>query len=409
MSYLDYRYVTTQLYQSGSTPNPIIGEFPFTRVNFTQQLSSIGVFTGEVLLSGLSGSQLNFDAATIPGKNALYVFHGNTPIWSGVITAREYDSSTQIAKITAREMTTYFEHRRISGFTSSSYYNANAGGTGVGGLVYGNSNTGVGVDPLVVMKDLLLGANAKAFGDIGVRYASSNPTTVSGGSTIIRSFFDFELKTVYQAWKDLAQGSTYFDFVIKPRLASNGIVNEIIVGTPTLGVNYSASSTTSTNLHFPGNIVSYTIAEDATKIGNYLYGIGYGANQNRIISKYYDNGKLTSGGSWALLEDAVNFIDIVTPALLATVTQGKLAAVSYPPTIVQVVMPSFIDPIYNQNVSGYYSIGDQANVIIADDRFVTSVNGIYRIIGIDVEPGDSGPDRITLTLNLPLATTLVAD
>ena len=64
----DYRYVTTQLYQSGSTPNPIIGEYPFTRVNFTQQLSSVGTFTGELLLSGLDAQALNVDEGLTPGK-----------------------------------------------------------------------------------------------------------------------------------------------------------------------------------------------------------------------------------------------------------------------------------------------------------------------------------------------------
>ena len=72
----DYRYVTTQLYQSGSTPNPIIGEYPFTRVNFTQQLSTIGTFTGDLLLSGFDASTMNIDAGLTPGKVALYVFHG---------------------------------------------------------------------------------------------------------------------------------------------------------------------------------------------------------------------------------------------------------------------------------------------------------------------------------------------
>ena len=72
------------------------------------------------------------------------------------------------------------------------------------------------------------------------------------------------------------------------------------------------------------------------------------------------------------------------------------------------VLPSYGDPLYNPNVSGFYSIGDGVKTVISDDRFPTGAYGIFRIIGIDVEPGESGPDRITLTLNLPLATTLTA-
>ena len=399
----DYRYVTTQLYQSGSTPNPIIGEYPFTRVNFTQQLSSVGTFTGELLLSGLDASTLNLDDGLTPGKVALYVFRGNNPVWSGIIWNRDWDSSTQSIKITAKEMLSYYDHRLISGFTTSSYYTTNISGTGSPGLNY------LSVDAIVVLKDLLLGANAKTpHGNIGVTWASSNPSTVSGGSSITRAFFDFELKSVYQAWKDLSAGATYFDFTIKPSLdGSNQIVNQVVVGTPLLGTTYSATSTTSTNLHFPGNVVSYTYTEDGANVGNYMYGIGYGANQNRLIGKYYDTDKLTTG-TWPLLENTANFIDVVNDSLLNTFTQGKLAATSYPPTVIQIVIPSYIDPVYNPNVSGFYSIGDGAKVVVSDDRFPNGATAIYRIIGIDVEPGEDGPDRITLTLNLPLATTLTA-
>jgi len=398
----DFRYVTTQLYQSGSTPNPVIGEYPFTSVNFTQQLSSIGVFTGEILISGLDSSTLNLDVGTTPGQTALYVFKGNVPVWSGIIWLREWDSSTQMLKITANEMLSYYEHRRIASFTTSSNYKADAGGSGVGGLVYVNA------DPLYMMKDLLTAANLRSHGNIGITWASSNPSTASGSPVVTRTFFDFELKTVYQAWKDLAQAATYFDFVIKPRISSGNIINEVIVGTPTLGVTYNAASPNSINLHFPGNIIEYIYTEDAANVGNYLYGIGYGANQNRLIAKYYDADKIGSGGTWPLLENNVSFIDVVNPSLLSTVTSGKLGAVSYPPTTLQVIINSYTDPVYNPGTTGSYNIGDQVHLVISDDRFPTGANANYRIVGIDVSPGENGPDRITLTLNLPLATNLVA-
>ena len=217
----DYTYVTTQLYQSGSTPNPIIAELPFTRVNFTSQLSSIGAFSGELLLSGVNANAMNVDAGTTPGKVILWVLHGGLPVWSGVIWNREYDSESQVMKINAQEMLSYYQHRRIYKFTGSSYYQTNAGGTGSGGLVYGNINTSVGIDPLIMLTDLLTGANARSHGNIGVTYLG--PSSSSG--TAIRSFFDFELKSVYQAWKDLSTSSTFFDFLIKPYLVSGNLVN----------------------------------------------------------------------------------------------------------------------------------------------------------------------------------------
>ena len=395
----DYRYVTTQLYQSGSTPNPIIGEYLFTRVNFTQQLSSIGTFTGEILLSGLDPNTTNIEAGTTPGKVALYVFKGSTPVWGGIIWHREWDAENQLLKITATEMLSYYQHRILNNMTGSANYSTNAdgSGTGVAGIVYTNA------DPIYIIHDLLTACNAKSHGNIGVTWASSNPSSVSGGATVTRTFFDFELKTPYQAWKDLAQGASYLDFAIKPVMSGGNITNQLIVGTPTLGTTYNAASTSSLNFQFPGNVVSYTYTEDSTRVGNYLYGIGYGANQARIIDKHYDSSKITGSGTWPLLEDSVNYVDIVTPALLSTITTGKLAAVSYPPTTVQIVTNTYTDPLY-----GTYNIGDGVNLIIADDRFNGGVAGTYRIIGIDVQPGETSADRVTLTLNLPLSTTLVA-
>lgn len=424
MAISDYTYVTTQLYQSGSTPNPIIAELPFTRVNFTSQLSSIGAFTGELLLSGVNANALNVEAGTTPGKVILWVLHGGIPVWSGVIWNREYDSGTQTMKINAQEMLSYYQHRRIYKFTGSSYYQTNAGGTGSGGLVYGNLSTGVGIDPLIMLTDLLAGANARSHGNIGV--TPLVPSSSSG--TAIRSFFDFELKSVYQAWKDLSTSSTFFDFLIKPYIdaTTGALTNKLVAGTPTFGAAYNPIYNGSLNFEFPGNIVSYAYTEDASRVGNNVFGLGYGANNNRIISNYYDRSKIYGSNTWPLLEENVNMIDIVSPTLLNQTTIGKLLAVGYPPTTMQIVIPSYVDPYL-----GTYGVGDQVKVLINDDRFpkglantptnsatvYSSDNGvlpdtgstsIYRIVGIDVEPGENGPDRVTLTLNLPLATTLTA-
>ena len=418
----DYTYVTTQLYQSGSTPNPIIAELPFTRVNFTSQLSSIGAFSGELLLSGVNANAMNVDAGTTPGKVILWVLHGGLPVWSGVIWNREYDSESQVMKINAQEMLSYYQHRRIYKFTGSSYYQTNAGGTGSGGLVYGNINTSVGIDPLIMLTDLLTGANARSHGNIGVTYLG--PSSSSG--TAIRSFFDFELKSVYQAWKDLSTSSTFFDFLIKPYLVSGNLVNYLVAGTPTFGATYNPIYNGSLNFEFPGNIIHYSYVEDSSRVGNNIFGLGYGANNNRLISNYYDRSKIYGSNTWPLLEENVNMIDVISTDLLKQTTIGKLLAIGYPPTTMQIVIPSYVDPYL-----GNYGVGDQVKVLINDDRFPkglsvtpsnsatvyssdngvlpdTNSSSIYRIVGIDVEPGENGPDRVTLTLNLPLATTLTA-
>jgi hypothetical protein len=57
------------------------------------------------------------------------------------------------------------------------------------------------------------------------------------------------------------------------------------------------------------------------------------------------------------------------------------------------VVPAFVDPVY-----GSYNIGDDARLIITDSRFPTGLDEIYRIVGLNIQPGEDGPERVTITL-----------
>jgi hypothetical protein len=202
-------------------------------------------------------------------------------------------------------------------------------------LVYTNK------DPLYILIDILNASNNISHGKIGVTQFGD---TTSGGS-VTRTYFDFELKNIYQAWKDLSTNSTFFDFWIDSYQDTSGIKSNLLTGSPIIGKTYDATSTLSTNLQFPGNVLFYNYVEDASRVANRVWGVGYGANQKRLVLPYYDTDKLGSGKTWPLLEDTVNAIDVVDTTLLAAMTSGKLAAISYPPTTIQVVFPSYVDPI----------------------------------------------------------------
>jgi hypothetical protein len=110
-------------------------------------------------------------------------------------------------------------------------------------------------------------------------------------------------------------------------------------------------------------------------------------------------GAYTSGGqaksSWPLLENTANYTDIGELQLLKDLTLGQLEATSYPPTTIEIVIPTYIDPIYTS-----YNVGDQVRLDIKDDYFSSGLFGeVLRIIAISVEPGENGPSRVTLTLS----------
>jgi len=391
----NYRYFVTQLYQSGSSANPIVAEIPFTNVNFTQEVNNNGTFTGEVLLSGLNKSfAANIVASTVPAQFALYVeFNGNL-VWGGVIWNREYSSDSQILTINGQEMMSYFNRRVI--------YNP-TGGAG-GSTVFTNQ------DPCYIANEIVIQAQAASYGNIGV---DTNLATMSGYS-VSRTYYNYEFKTVYQAIKDLSTGldagtqTPFFDFRIVPSYQNSGsstyIYNRFTMGVPYMGNGaYDPNSIYYAHVFdFPGNIVSYTYPEDGTTAANTVYGLGYGANVNKLVATAVDSSKL---GTWPLLETSASYIDINDTTLLKAVTVGQVNALSYPPTTVQVVIPSYVDPQFNT-----YKLGDFARLAIYDDFFPSSTGSIatgevYRIVSMSVSPGENAPDRVTLTLTLPLATT----
>jgi hypothetical protein len=375
MASAEFRYVMTSLWQSGSTPNPIIAELPFTDVSFTQQLNSIGTFQGHVLLSGINTDNLNVYNGTIPGKTILWVLYSDpvtltsVPVWSGVIWAREYDSASQTLSINAQEMMSLYNRRRISTTKnySSTFY-----------------------DPMYIAYELMKYAEALPHGKTGLTYNTN--TSVYATKKLYEGY---ELKSVYQAIKDLA--SNFFDFKIAPLVSGGDLINRFYLGDP-LGTVYSASSLLAPVFQFPGNLVEYKFPEDASGAANKLYGLGYGANNSKILATAIDPAKITTG-DWPLLEDTANYVDIGDLQLLKDLTLGQLNAISYPPTTIEVVIPPYIDPFYPS-----YNIGDQVRMDIQDDYFPSGLNGeILRIIAISVAPGENGPSRVTLTLSRLLA------
>jgi len=367
----DFRYLTTNLYQSGSTPNQVISELPLTNVNFTKQLNSIGTFQGQLLLSGVQ--DLNALDGTTPAKTILWVIHTNdsgitAAVWSGVIWHREYDSENQSLSITAQEMVSLYQRRRIA--TTKTYTSQ---------------------DPCDIVRDLLQYTEGRSHGKTGLTY----DTTTSGLSTN-KTYNGYEYKSVYQAIKDLAQN--YFDFIIYPYRDGDNLKNQFQMGVP-YGTPYDPTNVFAPVFEFPGNVVKYIFPEDGLSTANTLYGLGYGANNTKLTATYVDSDKIGTGKTWPLLEDSVNYIDVGDLDLLKNVTLGQGNAISYPPTTLQVVIPSYVSPVYGT----IYNVGDEARIVIKDDFFPNGYDDVMRIVAIDVSPGEKGPDRVTVTLTKQLA------
>jgi len=371
----NFQYVTTNVYQSGSFSNDIIAELPFTGVNFTQQLNSVGTFSGHVLLSGIHN--LNVFDGTIPGKTILWVLYTNKAnvtkaVWSGVIWHREWDSETQTLSIQAQEMMSLYQRRRIA--TTKTYTSQ---------------------DPINIAYNLLQYTEGVSHGNTGLQYNSA-----TSGLSTSKTYNGYELKPVYSAIKDLA--SNYFDFAIKPSISGNYLINTFTAGSP-LGTIYSSTNINAPVFQFPGNLIKYNFPEDATAAANTLYGLGTGANNTKLVATYVDSSKISGSGDWPLLQDSTSYTDVGDLQLLKDLTLGQGNAVSYPPTTVQVVIPTYVDPYY-----GSYSVGDEVRLNVHDDFTPNGLDLIMRIVAIDVSPGEQSPDRVTVTLTRQLASGSVS-
>lgn len=356
-----YRYLFADLLS-----NDILGELPLTGVSFTQQLNQAGTLQGHLLISGMATAQFNVDASTTPGKTCLYVDRDGTLIWGGVIWSRSYNSAEQRLTIIAREFESYFERRRIS--TTIAFSNA---------------------DQLFIARTLIDNAQSVANGDIGVITGSE-----TSGVLVDRVYYDYELKTVYGAIQDLSRQDDGFDFNID--VAYDPITYEptktLVLGYPRTGTVYNANDPYAFVFQFPaGNIVEYEYPEDGAIAANTIWALGAGSNEGKLLAFAQDSVKLAEG--WALLEEQANYSDVTDGVVLAELAVGQVQAVAYPPTTIKIVVPAYITPVL-----GDYSIGDDARLIITDERFPNTLDEVYRIVGLSVQPGEDGPERVTITL-----------
>lgn len=358
-----YRYLFVDLLS-----NTIIGELPLTGVSFTQQLNQPGTFQGHLLLSGINANKFNVELSTIPAHCGLYVDRDGILVWGGVIWGRSYNSTSQTLTFSAQEWISYFEHRRVTqdvAFTN--------------------------IDQLVIAKTLIEDAQTAAYGDIGVGYNSAGQTT--SGVLVDRVYYNYELKNVYQAIQDLSRQADGFDFSIDVSYDINGLPQkDFNTYYPRSGVAYTTASTTVPVFEFPaGNMVEYEYPEDGSVVANTVYALGAGSNEGKIIAAGQDTSKLLAG--WVLLETTANYSDITDATVLQELASAQSLATSYPPVVLKIVVPAFVDPIF-----GTYDLGDDARIIITDSRFPNTLDEIYRIVGLTVQPGEDGPERVTLTL-----------
>jgi len=373
-----YRYLFADL-----ITNDILAELPLTNVSFTQTLNTPGAFSGTILGSDINETGYDIAGSTIPSRTAIYVDRDGVLIWGGIIWLRTWDSDSQHFDFQAREFGSYFERRRITDNFMD----------GDQALVYENE------DQLFIAQDLLTLAQDLAGGDIGVVV----PTNVSG-IDVTRVYYAYEFKDVWGAIKDLSNQQDGFDFNIDVAYDSNLEPRKYAqTAYPFRGITFNANNADALVFEFPGNIVAYEWPDDGSVVANKMYGVGPQSNEAKIVAVATAPTDQIAAG-YPLLEDTVSYTDQYDPTILYQQTLGEVTAKQLP-----VVTPKIVIPAYASPVLGSYKTGDECLLRITDDRFPNNGSGfglsqVYRIVAISVQPGEDGPERVTLTLTDPTTT-----
>lgn len=358
----EYRYLFADL-----LTNQILTELPLVSVTFGQELNTSGSFQGHLLLSDIRESGYGVLDNTNPGRTAVYVVRDSTIVWAGVLWSRTYDAQAQRVTFGGREFESYFERRRIN-FD----YNVAAASQ----------------DQLLVVQNL--------FNTIqGAPGSSTNIGLVVGtetsGVNVSKTYRGYEYKPLTEAVYELSKAVNGFDFNIDVSFDSNNAIQKRLrLEYPRRGVVYNASNASAPVLEFPGNIISYTYPEDGFQVSNTIYGLGAGQGEGKLVSTQTSASQLAAG--WATLEGSISYTDYTDATVLASLTNAELSAKQQPIVVMTCTLATYVDPIL-----GSYGTGDDFRIRITDDFFPSGLDVIRRLAKIEVQVGDNGPERVTLS------------
>ena len=382
-----YRYLFYDL-----LTNVALAELELTNVNFSKQLNSAGTFTGEIIISDTSETVQNILDNTQTGKTALYVERSDPDnnispslVWGGIIWNRAYDSTSQRITFTAREFESFFEKLLVlpSNFAPFGYT--------TDGIAIKFANT----DQLLLAQLLINTAQgiAPSPTNIGVQVTGATST-----QNVSKTYYSYENKTYYQAILDLSQSQNGFDFNIDVYYDAAGVPQKIFnIGYPQLGTRYNANSTTAIVVQMPGNMVDYKYEEDSADQVNLAYVTGQGSNEAQLISSASGQTTLLPRYPWPQYQGVFNYSDITDTNLLSLLAQGRIAATDYPINHLSATVTGRAHPYV-----GFYNPADDVRVIITDSRFPTTLDAIYRLVGMTVSPGENNAaELVSMSLTLP--------
>lgn len=361
----------------------LLAELPLSGVSYGTELAGIGVMRGHIPYSDET-LPLDPDAASTPGRTAVYVDRDGVIVWGGIVWTRQPNGAGK--DIAAAEFLSYYQHRHVKTTLSTD--------TSVitdddlvpdGQRLY--------PDQMHVVWSLMRYAHAQPGGDIRI---DINPLTgPATGVTRQVTYPGYERPEIYKAIADMAAAADGFDLGIEVGWAPSANNQPPVryrrarAWFPRRGRTAADSGLVFAHGGAAGSIIDYTWPEDGTALATEVTGLGEGEGEGTLQKTAQDADMLNSG--WPLLESVTKYDGVTEAARLQALTDADLVARSQ-----SQVQPSFTVEADKDPAFGSYSVGDEALFVIDDSpRMPGGREAVLRIASIE-NSSKNGPERITL-------------
>lgn len=363
----------------------ILNELPLHGVNFDRQLNKAGNMQGS---SSLDNQRLNNDdllEATTPGKTALYIYREDKIVWGGIIWSRWYQSQGKALQFSAQTWESYAYRRIFRGD--------------------GSTKVTLTMPQCQIIQTLWTDLQwADPRGNINVYGATSFPA-----NDITRTYvFDpYSFATYGSTIDDITDNyddscefyiDTYEDGFGNP-------VKQLVFGYPRLG---NIVDFTDLVLDYPGNILNYYYTENVSDAANRAFATGDAdgtvtiqpvpgpadpGDSTAVIWGVAENTTSTDAG-YPLLDSTTSHSGVLDQATINSHAASDLASKPVPTISHTFEIDPVADPVF-----GTYGLGDDARVQIQDPRFPDGLEQVVRVVGWNVQPGESdATEAVSLVL-----------
>lgn len=391
----EYVYIATTLFSD--IP---VADLPLRDVQFSWARNKPGEFSASLQVPVFARVS-DYLSATVPGRNAIYVFRDGVPIWGGIIWKRTLSSENRTVKLEGDTFDSYMFHRVLDQdllFVRDPNANPPIPGTDqidmfrvLWAHMSGNWDPTGGLLPPGTEAPPVYRKNA----DIGVTLDPLPNNTILRG----RTFKKWDFRTYGEHLETLAGLRDGFDWCAVVSEApvgaatASGVERRITFGYPKFGRPFSQ---TGFIWEYPANMLTYTWTGDSDKAATAAYVLGSGEGDLRSYTVQYNLDRLNEG--WPLLDVTYTHSTVVRQETLIGHAAKYLRAFDPPVATFDMTIHPDMPPTFGPPGSEQYFIGDEIGLKIDDEIFneagIRPEDMFVIIDGITVSPNDDGLEDV---------------